>query len=70
MENDLQDLLPKAERDLVVEGLQALWRERKTALHTSEVSAQLHGGAPLGWSDLGLDQVGEILRRFGSVPQG
>lgn len=68
MENDLQAALPKSERDMVVNALQALWRERVNAFNVAERVAIEHRAAPAERSAFGIDEVAQMLRRFGAAP--
>lgn len=68
MENDLQAVLPKAERDLVVHALQALWRERVSAFQVAERVSIERNAPPVDGSAFGIEEAARMLRRFGAVP--
>lgn len=65
----ITDFLSAEDRDLVVSGLQALWRERVTAYNIAcDVAARADLDAPLR-SAFGVNEVEGMLRRWGAAPQ-
>ncbi|GGC25456.1 hypothetical protein [Pseudoduganella buxea] len=68
MNDDLNNALSKADRDLLVAGLQALWRERTHALHVAETASAMAGKSAPAPDVFGIAEVSEALRRFGAAP--
>lgn len=66
--NDMIEKLPQTERDLVVAGLQALFRERVSAWNSASNVAFLRKTMVPERELFGLDEVFEMLRRFGGIP--
>ena len=64
----ISDFMSKEQRELIVWGLQALWRERKTAYNLACDLPQVRAGK-LSPSDFGLPEVEHELRAWGAAPQ-
>jgi hypothetical protein len=60
--------LPKSERGLSIEALQALWRERMSAYHIAGCVAIERNAATVDYSAFGIENVAQMLRRFGAAP--
>lgn len=68
IELDLKDVVGKADRDLLVAGLQALHRERVGAWNAQCAFAFRMGREPMPRESFGIDEVVGLLRRIGSGP--
>lgn len=64
---NLTALVGQADRDLLVTGLQALWRERVTAWNCA-CSVVPHGMSAPDRNDFGIAEVDDLLRRLGAAP--
>lgn len=56
------------DRALIVAGLQALYRERKTAWNSASTVAILRGEQQPSLLQFGLSEVQELLTRVGAAP--
>lgn len=56
------------ERELLVAGLQALWRERVAAFNITLTAANLGDRSPPYRGDFGIDEVSDLLARVGAKP--
>lgn len=64
---DLEALVGKNDRDLLVAGLQALWRERATAFSVAAaVAVEQRIPTPFR-GDFGMDPVSAMLKRLGAT---
>jgi hypothetical protein len=54
--------------DLLVLGLQALWRERVTAWRVAGEVAERNGGPPPTQEMFGVEEVDRLLRLLGAGP--
>ena len=68
MSSDLKEALPETDRNFVILGLQALWRERVMSYQVAEQVAKDRGVLPLGEDEFGIGDVVKMLRRFGAEP--
>lgn len=67
-EFDVTALTGKADRNLLVAALQALHRERVTAWNSATTVAILRGTTAPPREMFGMDEVADMLRRFGAAP--
>lgn len=65
---DLASLVGQEDRDLLVTGMQALWRERVAAWNTASNFAAQHDREAPDREAFGIDEASEMLRRLGAAP--
>lgn len=65
---DLEKLVGKADRDLLVQGMQALHDQRVAAWKSQNAHAQLTGQMTLNQEAFGIDHAAAMLRRLGASP--
>ncbi len=64
---DIRAFAGEKDGELLIAGLQALHRERVSALRSVELTSHLHGTAGTKEEIFGLDEVHELLRRVGAT---
>ncbi len=65
---DLESLVGKADRDLLVHGMQALHAQRLAAWNSQNAFALRTGQVAVDRSAFGLDEASDMLRRLGAAP--
>jgi hypothetical protein len=65
---DLEALIGKADRDLLVQGMQALHSQRLAAWHAQNAFANRVGQPAIDQASFGLDEAAQMLRRLGAAP--
>lgn len=65
---NLEELVGKADRDLLVQALQALHAQRVSAWNAQNAYANRTGQAPLNADVFGIDEAAAMLRRLGAGP--
>jgi len=63
---DLTPLVGKADRDLLVQGMQALHTQRVAAWNAQNAYANRTGQIALGQAAFGIDEAAAMLRRMGA----
>ena len=66
-EQHISDLVTGKERDLIVRGLQALWRERITAYNLA-CHLEQNRGKVINLEDFGVPEIADELRVWGAAP--
>ena len=67
-ELDLNTWLGQADRDLLVQGVQALHAQRVAAWNSQNAHANLTGQVALNPGAFGIDEAASMLRRLGAGP--
>lgn len=67
-ELDLTAWLGQADRDLLVQAVQALHAQRVAAWHSQNAHANLVGQVALNPGAFGIDEAAAMLRRIGAAP--
>lgn len=65
---DLSAMVEAADRELLVAGLQALYRERLAARNAAVSVAIMRGGEQPADQMFGISEVAALLRRVGAAP--
>ncbi len=67
-EQHISDLVTGKQRDIIVRGLQALWRERTQAWNLA-CDLELNKDKVISRVEFGIPEVVEELRKWGAEPQ-
>ena len=67
-EQHISDLITGKQRDIIIRGLQALWRERITAYNLA-CDLEQNKGKHLELVDFGVPEIADELRKWGAAPQ-
>lgn len=67
-ELDLTNLIGKADRDLLVQGIQALHAQRVAAWNSQNAFAHRTNQVVLNQAAFGIDEAVQMLRRLGAAP--
>jgi hypothetical protein len=65
---DLAGLVGQEDRDLLVQGMQALHAQRVAAWNAQNAYANRSGQVALNSAAFGIDEAARMLRRLGSAP--
>ncbi|MEE9303730.1 MAG: hypothetical protein V3U84_08075 [Thiotrichaceae bacterium] len=64
------EIVSDSDRDLVITGLQSLWRERVAAFHVAcNVFGLSQSGSKPNEADFGITEVVNLLRKYGAAPE-
>lgn len=67
-ELDLERLIGKADRDMLVHGMQALHEQRVAAWKSQNAYARSTGQVVLDQAAFGIDAAASMLQRLGAAP--